>query len=244
MSENISIPAARVPLVDDRGLITREWMAWFIGMFQRVGGPQGFSNQELYGDAVALQSYDELLERIGALEAQARDLRQAMAMMALGGLEQFMATPPVAISPDTFARIKVLGETDLAMDSGNVRIRKGINGSTAVFQVNGESDQTGNARFRAGLHVNGGSEVDLDSVVHGTQKVGGTSEAASFLVGGQQVVGARVPGNPAFSAYAGQTMGAAYSQSQAQTNDNAVKAVSTAVAALVTAMRTHGLIGD
>lgn len=232
MSENISIPAARVALVDERGLITREWMAWFIGMFQRVGGPQGFSNQELYGDAVALQSYDELLERIGALEAQNRDLLRAVQNLAMGQWDMALSTPPQPVAADTFARIKVLGQTDLATNSGQVRVRNGINSSTAVFQVNGESDLSGNTRIRAALHVNGGSEVD------------GTSEAASFLVGGLQVVGARVPGNPAFTAYAGQTMGAAYSQSQAQTNDNAVKAVSTAVAALVNAMRTHGLIGD
>lgn len=244
MSENISIPAARVPLVDDRGLITREWMAWFIGMFNRAGGAQGFSNQELYGDAVALQSYDELLERIGALEAQNRDLLRAVQNLAMGQWDMALSTPPQPVSADTFARIKVLGQTDLATTSGQVRVRNGINASTAVFQVNGESDLSGNTRIRAALHVNGGSEVDLNSVVHGTQKVDSTSEAASFLVGGQQVVGARVPGNPAFIAYTGQTMGAAYSQSQAQTNDNAVKAVSTAVAALVTAMRTHGLIGD
>lgn len=244
MSENISIPAARVPLVDDRGLITREWMSWFIGMFKRAGGSQGFSNQELYGDAVALQSYDELLERISALEAYNRDLSRAVQMLAFGQMEVGMASPPQPVAADTFARLKVLGETDLAMDSGQVRIRRGIGGSSAVLQVNGDSDISGNARFRAGVHVNGDFEVDQDSVVHGNQEVDGTSEAASFLVGGQQVVGARAPGNPAFTAYAGQTMGAAYSQSQAQTNDNAVKAVSTAVAELVTAMRTHGLIGD
>lgn len=209
MSENISMPAARIPLVDDRGLITREWMAWFIGMFKRVGGSQGFSNQELYGSAETQQNYDELLERIGALEARNRDLVSAVQMLSVGQIEQMIATPPQAVSPDTFARIKVLGETDLATDSGGVRIRKGISGSSAAFQVNGN-----------------------------------IATSTVYQVGGTQVVGDREAGFPAPSAYAGQTMDPAYNQAQVQTTDDAVETVSIELAALITALRSHGLIGD
>lgn len=226
MSQNISMPAARVPLVDDRGQITREWMQWFIGMFQRAGGAQGFSNSELYGDAVALQSYDELLERIATLEAQNRSLMQGMQMLAMGQMDQGYATPPQAVSPDTFARIKVLGETDLAVERGRVRVGLGINGSSAKFQVGGDVDISGGTRLRSGLQVDG------------------NTQAATYRVGVNQVVGARQAGVAAYSAYAGQTVGAAYSQTQAQATDTAIKNASAKLAQVVTALRTHGLIGD
>lgn len=226
MSQNISMPAARVPLVDDRGQITREWMQWFIGMFQRAGGAQGFSNSELYGDAVALQSYDELLERIATLEAQNRSLIQGMQMLAMGQMDQGYATPPQAVSPDTFARIKVLGETDLAVERGNVRVGLGINGSSAKLQVGGDVDVSGGTRLRSGLQVDG------------------NAQAATYRVGVNQVVGARQAGVAAYSAYAGQTVGATYSQTQAQAIDTAIKNASAKLAQVVTALRTHGLIGD
>lgn len=226
MSQNISMPAARVPLVDDRGQITREWMQWFIGMFQRAGGAQGFSNSELYGDAVALQSYDELLERIATLEAQNRSLMQGVQMLAMGQMDQGYATPPQAVSPDTFARIKVLGETDLAVERGNVRVGLGINGSSAKLQVGGGVDVSGGTRLRSGLQVDG------------------NAQAATYSVGVNQVVGARQAGVAAYSAYAGQTVGATYSQTQAQATDTAIKNASAKLAQVVTALRTHGLIGD
>lgn len=226
MSQNISMPAARVPLVDDRGQITREWMQWFIGMFQRAGGAQGFSNSELYGDAVALQSYDELLERIATLEAQNRSLIQGMQMLAMGQMDQGYATPPQAVSPDTFARIKVLGETDLAVERGRVRVGLGINGSSAKLQVGGDVDVSGGTRLRSDLQVDG------------------NTQAATYRVGVNQVVGARQAGVAAYSAYAGQTVGATYSQTQAQATDTAIKNASAKLAQVVTALRTHGLIGD
>lgn len=238
MSQNISMPAARVPLVDDRGQITREWMQWFIGMFQRAGGAQGFSNSELYGDAVALQSYDELLERIATLEAQNRSLTQGMQMLAMGQMDQGYATPPAAISPDTFARIKVLGETDLAVERGNVRVGKGIVGSDAKLQVEGAADVSTDARVRGALNVDGDAEVGA------SLSVTGEASASLYKVAALQVVGARVPGIAAYSAYAGQTAGATYSQAQAQATDNAIKNASAKLAQVVTAMRAHGLIGD
>lgn len=243
MSQNISMPGARVPLVDKDGVMTREWQTLMLGLFQRVGGAVGFSNSELYGDAVALQSYDELLERISALEAQNRNLAQAVQVLSGYAMEQMLATPPQAVSPDTFARIKVLGETDLAVESGKVRVGHGVGGSNAKLQVGGDLDVSLDVRLRSGLQVDGNAELQ-GSVDTGPLAVNGDASAHHYMIGGVQVVGARVPGNPAFTAYAGQTMGASYSQTQVQTNDDAVKAVSTAVAALVTAMRTHGLIGD
>ena len=232
MSQNISMPAARVPLVDDRGQITREWMQWFIGMFQRAGGAQGFSNYELYGDAVALQSYDELLERISSLEAQNRSLGQVVQMMALGGWDQMTATPPLAITPDTFARIKVLGETDLAVTGGSVRAGAGVADSTAKLQVGGDLDVSAGARIRG------------NATVDGNASSGGTSTAAAFHVGGVKVVGERESGVAAYTAYAGQTVDATYTQSQAQATDDAIKDASAKLAQVVTALRTHGLIGD
>lgn len=243
MSQNISMPAARVPLVDDRGQITREWMQWFIGMFQRAGGAQGFSNSELYGDAVALQSYDELLERIATLEAQNRSLIQGVQMLAMAQIDQGYATPPQAVSPDTFARIKVLGETDLAVERGRVRVGLGINGSSAKLQVGGSVDVSGDTRLRGGLQVDGDANLQ-GNVNTGPLAVSGDAAANSYLVGGVQVVAGRQAGVPAYTAYAGQTIGAAYSQTQAQATDTAIKNASAKLAQVVTALRTHGLIGD
>lgn len=226
MSENISLPAARVPLVDERGLITREWLMWFSGMFNRVGGPVGFSNSELYGDAVALQSYDELLARISSLEAQNRNLTQAMQMVAMGAWDQLLATPPAAVAPDTFARLKVLGETDLAVDRGKVRVGKGIAGSEAKFQVDG------------------GLDASADSRVRGALAIDGDASAAAFNVDGQQVVGARAAGIAAYPGYPGQVVSAVYDPAQAQATDHAIKEASAVLALVVDALRTHGLIGD
>jgi hypothetical protein len=47
---------------------------------------------------------------------------------------------------------------------------------------------------------------------------------------------------PSYSAYAGQTMGAAYDQTKAQTNDDAVKALATAFATLLTRLDTVDLL--
>lgn len=243
MSENISLPAARVPLVDERGLITREWLMWFAGMFRRAGGSEGFSNSELYGDAVALQSYDELLERISSLEAQNRNLSQAMQMIAMGGWDQMIAAPPNAVTPDTFARLKVLGETDLAVDGGRVRVGTGVAGSSAKLQVGGDMDVSTNARVRGNLSVNGDGAVD-GALSAASLSADGDASAAAYSVSGQKVVGDRVAGVSAYTAYAGQTVGAAYSQSQAQATDDATKAASAKLAQVVAALRTHGLIGD
>ena len=169
---------------------------------------------------------DELLERIATLEAQNRSLIQGMQMLAMGQMDQGDATPPQAVIPDTFARIKVLGETDLAVERGRVRIGKGINGSTAKLQVDGDADISGGTRVRADLQVDG------------------NTQAATYRVGVNQVVGARQAGVAAYSAYAGQTVGAAYSQTQAQATDTAIKDASAKLAQVVTALRTHGLIGD
>ncbi len=243
MSENISLPAARVPLVDESGLITREWLMWFSGMFRRAGGSEGFSNSELYGDAVALQSYDELLERISSLEAQNRNLSQAMQMIAMGGWDQMIATPPNAVTPDTFARLKVLGETDLAVDGGKVRVGTGVAGSSAKLQVGGDMDVSTDSRVRGNLSVNGDGAVD-GALSAASLSADGDASAAAYSVSGQQVVGDRVAGVSAYTAYAGQTVGAAYSQSQAQATDDATKAASAKLAQVVAALRTHGLIGD
>jgi hypothetical protein len=80
--------------------------------------------------------------------------------------------------------------------------------------------------------------------VDGNASSGGTSTAAAFHVGGVKVVGARAAGVAAYTAYAGQTVAATYTQSQAQATDNAIKDASTKLAQVVTALRTHGLIGD
>lgn len=280
MSQNISMPAARVPLVDDRGQITREWMQWFIGMFQRAGGAQGFSNSELYGDAVALQSYDELLERIATLEAQNRSLSQAVQMMAQGLLPTL--DQPSAASGNVFDEITVKGNSRLATDRGTVLIGAKASSEPEKLQVVGEILATGGARLAVadgsvlvggavddGVHklqVQGGARVDvlnadsleidsldvqtIDAVTVNADTAtvttvnAGTTNTGSVMVGGQQVVSSRKSGVSAYGAYAGQTVGAAYSQAQAQTTDNAIKTASAKLAALVTALRAHGLVGD
>ena len=226
MSENLSLPGARVPLVDANGLITREWQRWFTGMFNRAGGTQGLSNQELASNSEIQQGLMELLQRVAALEAQNRAIAQGLQMLALGQMEQMSSTPPQAVSPDTFARIKVLGDANLATDRGNVRVGTGVTGSTAKLQVQGDVETSGGARVRGALQVDG--EVS----------------SGAYRVSGIKVVGGRVAGVPAYAAYPGQTASATYAQTQAQTTDNALKSLSAQVALINAALRTHGLTGD
>ena len=226
MSENLSLPSARVPLVDASGLITKEWQRWITGMFKRVGGTQGLSNQELASSAEIQQGLMELLQRVAALEAQNRAMSQGMQMLALGQIEQMSSTPPQAVSPDTFARIKVLGDANLATDRGNVRVGTGVTGSTAKLQVQGDVEASGGARVR------------------GAMQVDGEMSSGTYRVQGIKVVGARVTGVAAYSAYAGQIVSSAYVQTEAQATDDALKSLSAQVALINAAMRTHGLTGD
>ncbi|RUX33042.1 hypothetical protein EOA23_08465 [Mesorhizobium sp. M2A.F.Ca.ET.042.01.1.1] len=75
--------------------------------------------------------------------------------------------------------------------------------------------------------------------------------AGSFTVAGTQVVGPRATGwtagtgtanKGAFAAYAGATMSAAYSQTEAQATNNAARDASQRIKAVEDALRTHGLI--
>ncbi|MBV8594164.1 MAG: hypothetical protein JOZ27_07690 [Caulobacteraceae bacterium] len=80
----------------------------------------------------------------------------------------------------------------------------------------------------------------------------GTLVLAGYLsIGATQVVGPRQTGwtagsgtanKGAFAAYAGQTLGAAYSQSAAQATDNAAMANAQRILAIEQALRNHGLI--
>jgi hypothetical protein len=74
----------------------------------------------------------------------------------------------------------------------------------------------------------------------------------AYGVNSVQVVGARQTGwgaasgtlsRAAYAAYAGQTYGASYVQATAQATDDAVKALSQRVAALITDLTAHGMIG-
>lgn len=286
MSENISLPAARVPMVDDKGMITREWLTLLAGMFRRVGGPVGFSNSELYGDAVALQSYDELLERISSLEAQNRSLGQVVQMMAMGLVPSLDG--PSAARGNVFDELTVKGNTQLATERGTVAIgaknyagdkKLYVEGGTQTTQETLLATTAGRVlvgmetttnpeqlQLSGGLRANGGAVLAAvgGSVVLGARADDGlnklqvqgaavfTDKAKALLlqsdqgldVGVNRVVSARVTGIAAYGAYAGQTVGAAYAQAQAQATDNAIKTASDKLAQVVTALRTHGLIGD
>jgi hypothetical protein len=74
----------------------------------------------------------------------------------------------------------------------------------------------------------------------------------SVSIGGKIVLSGQVPGWNApsgaqtrgtYTVYGGQTMGASYSQTAAQSNDDALKGLSQTVAALISDLRTQGLIG-
>ncbi|CCJ07113.1 phage tail protein [Methylocystis sp. SC2] len=99
-------------------------------------------------------------------------------------------------------------------------------------------------------------------VVHDGSTAGGfpaakLSEAVlkadtSYSISGNQVVGPRITGwgapsgtldRTAWTSYAGQTVSVGYVQAEAQATDDAVKKVSQELAALITDLRTHGLIG-
>ncbi len=310
MSENITIPSARVPMVDDKGMITREWLVVINGIFQRVGGFEGFSNQELYGDASALQSYDELLGRIGAteaqqrmagtgeassqelgqriaaLEAQNRSLGQAVQMLAMGMSPSFDSI--ARAESNVFDTIKVRGDALLSSARGATKVRGGVSGSSAVFQVGGTSQLGGNTTVNglASVRETGGEyvlslknstskdwtfgvrsvgmylrnvtdgatrlEVSNAGLVNIPGEVTVTGDATASLfksthglnVAGVRVVYQRVAGMPAFVPYAGQTIGASYSQAQIQELDTAAKNASVQCEKITNALRAHGLIGD
>ena len=159
MSEDISLPASRVPMVDDKGMITREWLTLLSGLFRRVGGPVGFSNSELYGDAVALQSYDELLERISSLEVQNRNLSQAVQMISMGLVPSFDSQ--ARAEDNVFDTITVRGDAQLSSAKGATKVRGGVAGSAAMFQVGGTSELGGNTTVNglASVRETGGEYV-------------------------------------------------------------------------------------
>lgn len=98
------------------------------------------------------------------------------------------------------------------------------------------------------LHLrNGGSTTITLTGANGTVNV-----TNGYYVAGTAVVGARATGwgaasgtlgRAAYASYAGQTMGATYSQSAAQATDDGLKALAQRVAAIITDLTAHGLIG-
>jgi hypothetical protein len=124
----------------------------------------------------------------------------------------------------------------------------GLGANVAAFLATPSS-----ANLRAALtdETGSGAAVFADSPTLVTPTLGAAS-ATTVSVGGNQVVGARVTGwgvpsgtldRTALAAYAGQTVSAGYVQAEAQATDDAVKKVSQELAALITDLRTHGLIG-
>lgn len=297
MSERITLPAARIPLVDGQGRITREWLVLLNGLFKRAGGTEGFSNQELFGDVCGLQSYDELLERIGATETQQRqpaDVAQMQDLLSrLDALEQQsrqtqeavfyqQAFPqdvqiPVSKLKEVLDALEVKGVTLLATEKGQVliglttsstpeqlqvaksvrlasasgervHIGSGADDGVSKLQVDGKvkaphvdaqdlDATTVNAATVDAVHVNAG-EVQADAIT------APEIQTTEVLVGAKKVLGARQGGVAAYTAYPGQTMPIEYDQAAIQELDDAARTASEKLEQVVTALRTHGLIGD
>lgn len=160
MSQNMQLNPPRVPIgtVDPatgQVLITAEWYRWMRDMFDRVGGVEGFSNQELYGDAALQQSHDELLQRVGAqeamnrgqyadalledvmnriaaLEAASRGLAQAVQMMVM---TMPMDAPTQSAIENVLDKLTVKGNTRLATERGTVLVGMVNSGTSEQFQV-------------------------------------------------------------------------------------------------------------
>lgn len=257
MSERITLPAARIPLVDGQGRITREWLVLLNGLFKRAGGTEGFSNQELFGDVSGLQSYDELLERIGATETQQRqpaDVAQMQDLLSrIDALEQQgrqmqeamlfqQSLPqdvqiPVSRLKDVLDALEVKGVTLLASEKGTVLIGLRTSATAEQLQV-AKSVRLASA---TGERVHVGAATDDGS---SKLQVEGAVKATELKVGANKVVGSRQAGVAAFTAYTGQTMPIDYDQDAAQELDDATKAASQKLQQVVTALRNHGLIGD
>lgn len=231
MSEKLFLNPPRVPLVDPQtGLVRLEWYRWFESMFRRVGGVTAPSNNELYSEVTDAASRDEMLGRIGAVEAQARGassdatldalsqrvtsleamvrdgmqvIQQIQMLMMLGG--DFAQASPVANPVGELDTLHVRGETRLATQSGNVRM---------------------------------GSQPD-DGI--NKLQVDGSVKATLYRVGVDQVVGARQTGVTAVPSYAGQSIDPDYSQAQVQAIDNGLRSVRNALASIDAALRMHGL---
>ncbi len=101
----------------------------------------------------------------------------------------------------------------------------------------------------AAIGRNGVGIIEINSSVLGTLR---DLKLRDLYSGANKVVTARQTGwgvptgtlsRLALAAYAGQTVSAGYVQAEAQATDNAVKAASQTLAALITDLITHGLIG-
>lgn len=261
MSRRVFLNPPRVALVDPKtGRITPEWYRWFEAALERMGGTDSFSNAEIFGDYTAQQAYDELLERIGAIEALLQGMQELQHQIQ--ELVMDFATQQLRdLANNVFESILVYGTAELAKKSGRVLIGNPTDDGTTLLQVAGDGKFDGvaanDAEFGA-LKVTGTTEtktldVTEDAAVGGDLDVTGDVSAASLQVGGDQVVGARVTGwgapsgtqdRSAYTAYAGQTVSGTYDPLEAQATDDAVKVLSEHMTALIADLRAHGLIGD
>jgi len=184
MSQNIQLNPPRVPLgtvdpMNGQVMITPEWYRWMIDVFARIGGVEGFSNQELYGDAAIQQSHDELLQRVGAqeamnrgqyadalledvmnriaaLEAASRGVAQALQMIAM---TMPLDAPTQSALENVLDQLTVKGNTRLATERGNVLVGMGSSPDIEQFQV------ADSARIRGATHlaVDGSAHVVIGS---------------------------------------------------------------------------------
>ena len=129
----------------------------------------------------------------------------------------------------------------LSLDNGTSLVFYSDTGTTETFEINGPTG------IMKGF--SGGAEKIRITPANASINV---ASGGFYAVNGTYVVGARKAGwgatsgsvsRAAYASYPGQTLGASYSLTAAQTTDNAVAALSQTVAALLSDLTSHGLIG-
>lgn len=180
MSQNLYRLTSRTRMVDDRGFPTAEFLRFAEALFARVGGFEGFSNQELFGEVAAPVPYDELLGRIGDLEAQLRGMRQeaqqAMQISFEMGQQQERASQ--AAPQDT---LKVKGMAELNTTTGRTLIGDPEDDGTTQLQVNGDI-AADNINAGGNLHASGDLSVD-GSFSIGTLSVTNLTTSGAATIG-------------------------------------------------------------
>ncbi len=261
MVGTVQAPSTQQPFIDQRGCLTTYGQRWLWDSWRITGGYDGFTTSTIeegsdhlffttararaaiaaagslaYNSTTGVVSYttpnsDGITE--GAANLYFTSARARSAISVSGSLSYNPTTG--VISYTTPATPTTDGITEGATNKyyTDARARSALSGSGGVSYNSG----TGAITLTAGAP---------------TWDVSGNLTATSFNVSGSKVVGARATGwgaasgtlsRSAYASYAGQAVSAAYVQAEAQATDDAVKALSRLVAALITDLTAHGLIG-
>ena len=268
MSQNLYRVTTRMQIVDPRtGLPTGEFARWLEALFARVGGFEGFSNQELFGEAASPDYRDEMLARLGNLEAQLRGTIDQAQQVLIVTME--MAQTQERVQAGTAQdNLVVKGAVHLNATSGRTLIGNPTDDGSTRLQVDGDlradnihagGDLTVDGTFSpttlalTNLNISGNATIGGQADIDGELTAQGADTTNGYSVAGTPVVGPQVTGwgaptgvddRSAYAVFTGLTASPTYDPAQLQTLADELHEASGRLAALIQDARTHGLIGD